>query len=540
MKYVILCLILGCIYGCGGSSGSNEDPSSSSDVVVDNNDSSSETWQSGVFEPSSVFKDRCEAVRTNLDIDGNAYPDVQGTILTEQMWLRSWTNETYLWYDEVFDFNPVSFSSAQSYFEVLVTEETTESGAQKDNFHFYQSTAEYEALTQAGTQTGYGIDWAFIASAPPRNIVVTTVDPNSAADLAGVIRGDKLIRVDSVDVIEGSDVDFLNAAIFPSEEVTHDFIFERLDGSEITVTMTSGTYETSFVNNTTIFDTSLGKVGYVRFDAFRQTGQEPLIDAFQSFVDDNVTELILDLRYNGGGLLAMASQLAYMVAGDSQTDNRTFSLTQYNDKTSSSSPTPFYSREIDWDALVFTSNVLPTLNLTRVFVITTGDSCSASESVINGLRGIDVEVVQIGETTCGKPFGFLPTDNCGTTYFTIQFQGVNEKGFGDFVEGFSPVNSPVFQDELPGCVVADDLASQLGDATEGMLSTALYRLTEGQCPEGTAPSELSKTVSDIKRLNRGGELNVFDPRYQSFLQENQFLTPLSAPVDDDINSTENQ
>jgi hypothetical protein len=58
------------------------------------------------------------------------------------------------------------------------------------------------------------------------------------------------------------------------------------------------------------------------------------------------------------------------------------------------------------------------------------------------LRGIDVEVVQIGSPTCGKPYGFYPTDNCGTTYFTIQFQGVNNKGFGDFADGFIPTSTP--------------------------------------------------------------------------------------------------
>jgi hypothetical protein len=81
---------------------------------------------------------------------------------------------------------------------------------------------------------------------------------------------------------------------------------------------------------------------------------------------------------------------------------------------------------------------LPTLNLPRVFVLTGPDTCSASESVINSLQGVDVEVIQIGTTTCGKPYGFYPEDNCGTTYFTIEFQGVNAKGFGDYTDGFSP------------------------------------------------------------------------------------------------------
>jgi len=70
-------------------------------------------------------------------------------------------------------------------------------------------------------------------------------------------------------------------------------------------------------------------------------------------------------------------------------------------------------------------SALPTLNLSRVFVLTTSSTCSASEAIINGLRGADIEVIQIGSGTCGKPYGFYPTDNCATTYFTIQFSGIN-------------------------------------------------------------------------------------------------------------------
>jgi hypothetical protein len=70
-------------------------------------------------------------------------------------------------------------------------------------------------------------------------------------------------------------------------------------------------------------------------------------------------------------------------------------------------------------------------------VLTTAGTCSASEAVINGLRGIDVEVNLIGGETCGKPYAFVPQPNCGTTYFAIQTQGVNNKGFGDYADGFS-------------------------------------------------------------------------------------------------------
>src|SRR5690606_24199868 len=102
---------------------------------------------------------------------------------------------------------------------------------------------------------------------------------------------------------------------------------------------------------------------------------------------------------------------------------------------------------------------------------------SASESLINGLRGVGIQVVQIGGDTCGKPYGFYPADNCGTTYFSIQFRGVNDLDFGDYLEGFSATRTsgdPMAN--LPGCPAADDLTHLLGDPAEQQLATALTYL----------------------------------------------------------------
>ena len=76
-----------------------------------------------------------------------------------------------------------------------------------------------------------------------------------------------------------------------------------------------------------------------------------------------------------------------------------------------------------------------------MYIITGPGTCSASESIINSLRGVNVNVYLIGSTTCGKPYGFYPTDNCGTTYFSIQFRGENAANFGDYTDGFSPANT---------------------------------------------------------------------------------------------------
>ena len=131
--------------------------------------------------------------------------------------------------------------------------------------------------------------------------------------------------------------------------------------------------------------------------------------------------------------------------------------------------------------MVSSDTDLPLLNLDRVVVISGSGTCSASEAVINELRGVGVEVILIGDTTCGKPYGFYGIDNCGTTYFTIQFKVVNAAGFGDYTDGFSPPGAENSGVELSGCAVGDDLSKPLGDINEARLTTALNYLETGSC-----------------------------------------------------------
>jgi hypothetical protein len=128
-----------------------------------------------------------------------------------------------------------------------------------------------------------------------------------------------------------------------------------------------------------------------------------------------------------------------------------------------------------------------------------------------------VQVIQIGVTTCGKPYGFYPQDNCGTTYFSIEFQGVNNKAFGDYADGFSPANPQTLQSQLPGCSVADDFTHALGDPAENRLESALAFRDTGACiaqaiapqsvggrqlssVEGVVPKSVWRTNRIMRRL----------------------------------------
>ena len=458
---------------------------------------SSSTWTAGVYQPSDTFKNRCTNPRSGTT-------DVAGTVTDQNNWLRSWTNETYLWFDEVTDRNPATFTSTLDYFALLKTTATTTSGQAKDKFHFTYDTEEWEQLSESGISAGYGASFEILAPTPPRRIVVSFVDAGTPAS-GQLLRGDEILQVDGVDAVNGNtqaDVNTLNAGTFPSDiGETHTFLVRGVNGVQRSVTLTSEEVFIDPVPLTGVFPTASGDVGYVVFSDHSAPAEDELSDAIQSLVDnEDITDLILDLRYNGGGYLDIASQAAYMIANPTLTSGQTFERLVFNSKHPSTNPvtgesivpTPFHSTH-----LFSGSAALPNLGLNRVYVITGPGTCSASEAIINGLRGVGVEVYVIGSTTCGKPYGFYPTDNCGTTYFSIQFRGENDAGFGDYTDGFSPANTTANAGTtVPGCSVADDFTHQLGDPAEGRIAAALsFRASNNQtCPaaSGFTDPRLSK------------------------------------------------
>ncbi|MGK5076743.1 S41 family peptidase [Janthinobacterium sp. HLX7-2] len=430
---------------------------------------------------SSTVMNRCEKPRSGSSVDK------QGTLLDELTWVRSWIDETYLWYREVpTTYLPHNFSTPIAYFDVLKTSATTASGKPKDQFHFTYTTAEWEA-SQNGIELGYGMLLAITRNTPPRNAVITIVEPGSPAALAGLQRGDVLQTVDGIDFVNAPDsasVASINGALFPEAQGTHTLGLSR-NGAVVSASLTAVEVSTSAVQNESIIDTSTGKVGYLTFNTHNNVAERQLIETMRRFQAAGISDLVLDVRYNGGGYLDIASELAYMIAGPQATTGKAFEQVLLNDKTKSAAPVPFHARSQGFSAPnpIAVGTVLPYLGLKRVTLLTTGNTCSASEAIINGLRGVDVEVNLIGGTTCGKPYGFYPAPNCGTTYFAVQFQGVNAKGFGDFSDGMAPT-----------CSVTDDYQHQLGDMAEGMLAAALRYRSSGSCAPVTGATRLLSSM----------------------------------------------
>ena len=468
-------------------------------------------YEPGVFAPSSDFAGVCN-------------PE------DEKFFLRSFTHETYLWYDEVPDLDPtVEGESVLGYFDRLVTDRTTPNGNRVDNFHFTQSTEEFERA-RSGQSFGYGAEFAILEgssqAAGGRDIRFAYVLPGENAATQGVVRGAKVLTIDGEDAVFGGTqavVDVLNAAIFPDTEgETHVFGLELPDGQTLEVTLTAATVEDQPVLTYGTFDETVNgaaqKAAYLHLTTFSpRTTEQALFDAFTDLATENVQNLYLDLRYNGGGLVAVACELGYMIAGSADTAGKTCTQLIYNDKIENGDPFPFFD-----EALGFTvaeGTALPTLNLDQVSVLSTRRTCSASELTLNALLGVDLDVNLVGDQTCGKPYGFSPESNCGTTYFTIQFASSNNKGFTEYPEGFFPTPGATTNGvNVSGCPVADDFTKPLGDLGEDMLAAAVQFEADGTCPAGAATAEVSKTHG-IREVTNG----IIDPRPGAIGQEPRII-----------------
>ena len=459
---------------------------------------------SGLVASSSVAQ-HCAAPRSS---------DVLGTVADEKSWVRSWTDETYLWYQDVRNLgastlNQGNYNTALAYFNALKSPLTTTSGKAKDQFHFTYDTPAWIALSQSGVSYGYGFEVDLVASTPPRKAVIAYTDPGTPATTNGIARGAQVLTVDGVDLVNdntSAGVAKLNAGLFPDATGVHTFsILEVGASSPHTVTMNAAAVVSTPVQNVKTLPAPYQSVGYMQFNDHIATAESQLIASINQLKTAGVTDLVLDIRYNGGGYLDIAAELAYMIGG-SNTDGKVFEVQTFNDKnpfqlTLAQRTTPFENTSQGFSTT--SGQPLPTLNLNRVYVLAGPGTCSASEAVVNGLRGAGVTVSLIGGTTCGKPYGFYPQDNCNTTYFAIQFQGVNQLGFGDYADGFAPT-----------CSVADDYNHALGDPAEGRLAAALYLRTNGVCQPGTGV-----TANAVRTRTAGADAIALT---RPVLRENRF------------------
>ncbi|MFZ6745268.1 S41 family peptidase [Undibacterium sp. JH2W] len=384
-------------------------------------------------------------------------PDSLANICTpagEKNWVRAHLDDAYLWYKDIINVPQSFYSTPQDYFQALIVKS-------KDRFSFTIEQGSIDDYFENGTDVSFG----FSLTRDSGTIRVRYVQPGSPADRAQIKRGATLISIDNTP-ISSYLTDTQYGAIYPVKAETHSFqIMDNGSISSRPVTMTATTVMTAPVLQSQVLYSNGKKIGYMVFTDHIRTAEAPLISTITQFKQEGISDLVLDLRYNGGGYLYIANELAAMIAGKKAV-NYVFEKLQFNDKhpDETAGNIEYFYETDSYD------RPLPQLNLPRVFVLTGSITCSASESVINSLKPF-MDVILIGDTTCGKPYGFIQTNNCNTAYFAIQFSGVNALNQGDFTNGFTPT-----------CRVSDSLNYALGDQNEPRLSAALKYANTGACP----------------------------------------------------------
>jgi hypothetical protein len=384
------------------------------------------------------------------------------TVTDQKAWLRSYFNDWYFWYRLSPSPDPAVYATTADYFDALMYT-GTDPNFPADRWSGYESTESFNRFYGDGQTLGYGVSVAGleVTGLPSQPLYVRYVEPLSPAAGAGIVRGDRVMSINdrsAADVIAADDFAALSAtAVGQSLKL----VLRNALGVDRTVNLSASIFALSPVPRAQVITTAGGrKLGYVVVkDMISQVGT-PLANAFADFRSQGVSEAVLDLRYNGGGLVSVGGTVGSYVAGV-RGAGQAFAQLLYNDKQAAANNETF-----------FFQSLANAVGSAKVYVLMGRRTCSASEQVINGLRGVGVQVVAIGETTCGKPVGFLPKpDTCGTTYSIVNFESVNARNEGRYFDGFQPT-----------CPVAEDFTKALGASDEPLLATARTLADGGACP----------------------------------------------------------
>jgi C-terminal processing protease CtpA/Prc len=396
----------------------------------------------------------------------------QCSIGTEKQFIRSYLDEVYFWPELVQRKASTSYQTAADYFDALLAPSPI------DRFSFSSSSKEADNMETAESYD-VGIHWTQTGTNDQPVWRIARVEPNSPAMNAGLRRGDTLSGRVSTSLYTTATTNY------------YDFSYLR-NGGLFQAKLTPTQINEDPVGQPTVIERKAHKVGYIGFESHYGDAQDQLIESIYALRYDNINELVIDLRYNSGGFLYISGTLASMLTPTSTlTRQPIFVRLQYNSKQTSLYPdtvvrmAPEVQLAED-NAKYKYGTTLPQLQLKRVYVLTSEATCSASESLINGLRGVGVTVHTIGTTTCGKPYGMSRKDNCGTAYYPIEFRGVNARGESDFTNGFAPT-----------CTVPDDLDHALGDTQEAQLKAALTHMETGSCPANNLVAKRSAATAQM-------------------------------------------
>lgn len=325
-----------------------------------------------------------------------------------------------------------------------------------DRFSGVGSAAADQQFFGEGKYEGFGFSPRF---APPDDLRLAQVFADSPADTAGLARGQRILRLDGRAIAEIEAAEGVFAVL---DRQTVEFAIQDTDGSEFVVPVTQGIVTIDPLPQWRLIPRAgTTPVGYVEFVQFISTADPVFDTVFAQFAANDVTDVIIDLRYNGGGVVPTANLLGDYLGGR-VAENLLFSDTRFNADRAANNTLEFFDR------------LGHSISLSRLVVIASAGTASASELIANSLAP-HVEVVIVGDTTFGKPIGQAGFEFCGNILRITAFQIFNADGYGDYFDGL-PVD----------CPAADDLDIAVGADADPNVVAAMTYLDTGACPVAVA------------------------------------------------------
>jgi carboxyl-terminal processing protease len=412
------------------------------------------------------------------------------SVADENSFLASYFDDNYFWYRLSPKPSPANFTTTAAYFDALLYRggDAIPNGGgatwPSDRYSGFQSTASFNRFFGDGQTLSYGLALAGleVTGQPNAPLYVRYLEPAGPAAQAGVLRGDRILSLNgrsASDIITADDFSALtpNAAGDVLNVVLRD-----VAGQDRSVRLTASTFNlTPVQSGRVVFSQGGQRIGYVFIkDMISQVGS-PLSSVMTDFRNQGIQQLVLDLRYNGGGLVSTGATVASYGAGN-RGSGQVYTKLLYNDKQSGNNQTFNFGNPGAWAGFA------------KVYVLAGERTCSASEQVINGLRGVGVDAVLIGDTSCGKPVGFQPRDNaCGTTYSVVNFEGVNARNEGRYFNGLTPT-----------CAVAEDFSRGIGALEDPLLVAAAYHVDNASCPVALTRETPSARAASTPRARYSG------------------------------------
>jgi len=371
--------------------------------------------------------------------------------------MREWVHESmsdyYLFYDQLPAVNLNNYNQADTV-EALSALTRDLRVQPFDRYSYVADEAQSSAFFEEGKEFGYGMRLTRTSNNDLRFSLILSGSP---MDVAGVQRGDRLIAIDGVDINDITTIEQQNALLGSGTTVvTPNFTIETGSGERKNIPVTKAEFTIETVVATDVINDGNSRIGYLHLLSFLETSVAEIDTAMATLKQQDVNELVLDLRFNGGGRISVANHLASLIVGNAASGHD-FARISFSDRyAASNTALPFNT----------TTNAL---NLSRVFVLTTDRTCSASEMVINGLRPF-IDVITVGSQSCGKPYGTRANPRCGVVLNALEVEFLNDAGTGQYYDGIAA-----------DCPAQDGNLAALGTSGEALFASAQGYINTGSC-----------------------------------------------------------